>query len=153
MAAAAVRRDPPGDRVLGVDLGERRIGLAVSDPAKRVATPRAVLERSGDPDADRAAILAVAREVGAATIVVGLPLTLSGARGAQARTVLAEVDALRAVAPAEVGVVVHDERLTTVIAERARQHGGASRRARRRPVDAAAAAVLLQSYLDGSGRG
>jgi len=65
-------------RVLGVDLGSRRIGLALSDPNGRVATPHAVIERSGDPAVDRRKILAHAREAGASRVVVGLPLSLSG---------------------------------------------------------------------------
>jgi len=72
-------------RVLGVDLGSRRIGLALSDPTGRVATPHAVIERSGDPVVDRRKILAHAREAGASRVVVGLPLSLSGDTGPAAR--------------------------------------------------------------------
>jgi putative holliday junction resolvase len=135
-------------RVLGVDLGSRRIGLAVSDPAGRVATPLAVIERSGDDAADRRTIVARAREAGASRIVVGLPLSLSGDVGPAARAVLEEVDALRAEAGAAITVETHDERLTTVIAERELRGAGARRDARRRAVDPAAAAVMLQSYLE-----
>ncbi len=135
-------------RVLGVDLGSRRIGLAISDPDGRVATPRGVIDRSGDPDADHRAILAHAREAGVSRVVVGLPLSLSGDVGPAARAVLGEVDALRALAGGEVTVETHDERLTTVIAERGMRAAGTPRRARRRHVDPAAAAVMLQSYLE-----
>jgi putative Holliday junction resolvase len=135
-------------RVLGVDLGSRRIGLALSDPTGRVATPHAVVERSGDRAADHRTILAHAREAGASRVVVGLPLSLSGDVGPAARAVLGEVDALRALAAGEVTVETHDERLTTVIAERGMRAARASRRARRRKVDASAAAVMLQSYLE-----
>ena len=135
-------------RVLGVDLGSRRIGLALSDPAGRVATPYAVIERSGDAALDRRTILAHAREAGASRVVVGLPLSLSGDTGPAARAVLEEVEALRAVAGEEVTVETHDERLTTVIAEQGMREGRVPRRARRRTVDAAAAAVMLQSYLE-----
>jgi RNase H-fold protein (predicted Holliday junction resolvase) len=65
-------------RVLGVDLGERRIGLALSDPTRTVASPHDVLTRSGDRTADHQAILAAAAAAGATTIVVGLPVSLSG---------------------------------------------------------------------------
>jgi putative Holliday junction resolvase len=136
-------------RVLGVDLGSRRIGLALSDPDGRVATPHAVIERSGDSDADHRTILARAREAGASRVVVGLPLSLSGDVGPAARGVLGEVDSLRALAAGEVTVETHDERLTTVIAERGMRAARASRSARRRKVDASAAAVMLQSYLEG----
>jgi len=135
-------------RVLGVDLGSRRIGLAVSDPDGRVATPHSVVERSGDPGVDRRKILAHAREAGASRVVVGLPLSLSGGVGPAAKAVLEEVDALRALAGGEVTVETHDERLTTVIAERGMREAGVARRARRRTVDPAAATVMLQSYLE-----
>jgi putative Holliday junction resolvase len=135
-------------RVLGVDLGSRRIGLAVSDPDGRVATPHSVIERSGDLAADHRAILDRAREAGASRVVVGLPLSLSGNTGPAAKAVLGEVDTLRALAGGEVTVETHDERLTTVIAEQGMRAANAPRRARRRAVDAAAAAVMLQSYLE-----
>ena len=135
-------------RVLGVDLGSRRIGLALSDPTGRVATPHAVIERSGDAVVDRRKILAHAREAGASRVVVGLPLSLSGDTGPAARAVLEEVDALRALVGEEVTVETHDERLTTVIAEQGMREARVPRRARRRTVDSAAAAVMLQSYLE-----
>jgi len=135
-------------RVLGVDLRSRRIGLALSDPTGRVATPHAMIERSGDSALDRRTILAHAREAGASRVVVGLPLSLSGDTGPAARAVLEEVDALRAVAGEKVTVETHDERLTTVIAEQGMREARVPRRARRRAVDSAAAAVMLQSYLE-----
>ena len=135
-------------RVLGVDLGSRRIGLALSDPAGRVATPHGMIERSGDPAVDRRKILAQAREADASRVVVGLPLSLSGDTGPAARAVLEEVDALRALAGEEFTVETHDERLTTVIAEQGMREARVPRRARRRTVDSAAAAVMLQSYLE-----
>jgi putative Holliday junction resolvase len=135
-------------RVLGVDLGSRRIGLALSDPGGRVATPHAVIERSGDVAVDHRTILAHAREAGAFCVVVGLPLSLSGDTGPAARAVLEEVDALRALAGEEVTVETHDERLTTVIAEQGMREARVPRRTRRRTVDSAAAAVMLQSYLE-----
>jgi putative Holliday junction resolvase len=127
--------------VLGVDLGERRIGLAVSDPTGSVARPLRILERSGERAADRRAILSAATEAGVGRIVVGLPRTLSGREGPAARAVREEVEALRSEAGA-IEVSVYDERLTTVIARRAHP------RRRREPVDDVAAALILQSYLD-----
>jgi putative Holliday junction resolvase len=138
-----------GARALGVDLGERRIGLALSDPSRTVASPHEVLRRTGDPDADRRAIVAAARAAGATVIVVGLPLSLSGRIGPAARAALAEIDALRGVAQG-IEVVVHDERLTTVTADRALDEGGVGRRQRRDVVDKIAAAVMLQSWLEGT---
>ena len=135
-------------RILGVDLGSRRIGLALSDPTGVVATPHRLLERSGDSAADHRAITAIAREAGADRIVVGLPLSLSGDVGPAARAVLDEVEALRAEAGEGMRVVTHDERLTTVIADQGLRAAGGRRHRRRAVVDEAAAAVLLQSYLD-----
>ena len=133
-------------RALGVDLGERRIGLALSDPTRTVASPLDVLRRSGDPAADRRAIVDVARSAGAGVIVVGLPLSLSGRTGPAAQASLREADALRTVA-GDIEVVLHDERLTTVTAERALGEARVKRDARRRIVDKVAAAVMLQSWL------
>jgi putative Holliday junction resolvase len=138
---------PAGTRALGVDLGERRIGLALSDPSRTVATPHEVLRRSGDPDADRRAIVEAARDQHANVIVVGLPLSLSGRTGPAARATLDEVEALRAVA-GDIEVTVHDERLTTVTAERALIEARMGREARREVVDKVAAAVMLQSWLE-----
>ena len=134
-------------RALGVDLGERRIGLALSDPTRTVASPYEVLRRSGDPVTDRRAIVETARVQGANVIVVGLPLSLSGGTGPAARAALEEVEALRAIA-GDIEVTVHDERLTTVTAERALTEAGMRRVARRRVVDKVAAAVMLQSWLE-----
>ncbi len=136
-----------GTRALGVDLGARRIGLALSDPSRTVASPHEVLRRSRDPAADRRAIVDTARRQDANVIVVGLPLSLSGRSGPAARATLEEVEALRAVA-GDIEVTVHDERLTTVTAERALTEAGMRREARRRVVDKVAAAVMLQSWLE-----
>jgi len=140
-----------GTRALGVDLGERRIGLALSDPSRTVASPFQVLRRSGDAAADRRAIVEVAREEGANVIVVGLPLSLSGRAGPAAQAALVEVEAIRAIA-GDIELVVHDERLTTVTAERALNEARMRREARRRIVDKVAAAVMLQSWLERSDR-
>ena len=136
-----------GTRALGVDLGSVRIGLALSDPTRTVASPYEVLRRSGDLAADRRAIVATAREVGANVIVVGLPLSLTGKVGPAARAALVEVDELRAVA-GDIELVVHDERLTTITAERALNEARMGRDARRKVVDKVAAAVMLQSWLE-----
>jgi putative Holliday junction resolvase len=135
-------------RALGVDLGERRIGLALSDPSRTVASPHDVLRRSGDRDTDRRAIVDAARTAGAGVIVVGLPLSLSGKVGPAARAALEEVEALRTLA-AGIDVVVHDERLTTVTAQRALDEARVRRDDRRDVVDKIAAAVMLQSWLEG----
>jgi putative holliday junction resolvase len=137
-------------RVLGVDLGSRRIGLALSDPRRTIASPSAVLQRARQRVDDHRAIVAAAREGEAVAIVVGLPLSLSGDLGPAARATLEEVEELRATAGGGLPVETYDERLTTVTAERSLQEARMTREARRRIVDKVAAAVMLQSWLESS---
>ena len=134
-------------RILGVDLGARRIGLAVSDPSGVIASPLLVLERGANADADRRAIVAAATEAGARLVIVGLPKEMSGRDGPAAQAARAEVAALRILAP-EFEFDLYDERLTTVIAQRSLISTGMRRKQRKGTVDKVAAAVLLQSYLD-----
>ncbi len=143
---------PTVGRVLGVDLGARRIGLALSDPTRTVASPLDVLLRQRSRDDDHRAILAAAREHEAATIVVGLPLSLSGREGPAAKGVREEVDALRTAAGEAFTVEVFDERFTTVTAERSLREARMGREARRRVVDKVAAAVMLQAYIESPAR-
>ena len=143
-------------RVLGVDLGARRIGLALSDPLGVVASPLMVWHRTGHMAADHAGILRAAAENGATVIVVGVPFSLSTGRpGPAARATLAEVDALATLAAASdppVSVETYDERLTTVTAQRSLATSGVPAKKRRSLVDMMAAAVMLQSWLDGQPR-
>ena len=132
-------------RVLGVDLGERRIGLALTDPSGVLASPHATLERAATRADDHRAIVAAADEAGATCIVVGLPRSLSGELGAAARSVLDEVEAITEVARARPGSTVdtYDERFSTMIAQRnlreatprraKRQQGAAGVASTRRP--------------------
>lgn len=136
--------------MLALDLGSRRIGVALSDPSGTLASPYQVLLRSGDPAEDHRAIANIVEEVGAELIVVGLPLSLSGHEGPAAQNARAEADVLATAVT--VPVELHDERLTTVAADRSMQRAGRSGKARRKVVDQAAATVLLQSWLD-RGRG
>jgi len=132
--------------VLGLDLGSRRIGVAVSDRSGTIAGPLLVLERSGDPARDHAAIAALVRDEEAVRVVVGLPLSLDGHVGRAAEAAVAEAAALATV----VGVPVetYDERLTTVSADRVLMEARMGAQARRRVVDKVAAAVMLQAWLD-----
>jgi len=139
-----------GARVLGVDLGSRRIGLAVSDPTGTIASPHSVITCSGDPAADRRRVAEVAAEVEAQLVVVGMPLSLSGRDGPASRAAREEATALGAATGLPVETA--DERLTTVTAERALVAGGVRRAARKERVDKVAAAVMLQSWLDGRPR-
>ena len=133
-------------RVLGLDLGSRRIGVAVCDSGGLLATPYEVVERSGDERADRERIAELVREVGAEAVVVGLPLSLDGSAGPAATAALTEAEALRQVL--DVPVECHDERLSTVSASRTLAASGVRGRSRRKVVDQVAAAVVLQSWLD-----
>ena len=136
-------------RVAAVDLGTRRIGIAYSDSGRTLASPWGTIERSGDPDGDRRAIVAAVQECEAKTVVIGLPLSLSGQAGPAARSALEEAEALRdLLGPTGVTVETADERFTTVEAERSLRAAGRSGKAARKVVDSAAAMVLLQAWLD-----
>jgi putative Holliday junction resolvase len=135
-------------RILGVDLGTRRIGLALSDASGTLASPYAVLARTDDRALEHEAIMAAARENDVDRIVVGLPRSLSGKVGPAERATLEEIEELRTVAAGAVEIEAYDERFTTVIAERSLVQAGMRRDARRKVVDKVAAAVMLQSYLE-----
>jgi putative Holliday junction resolvase len=134
---------PPG-RVLALDLGQSRIGVAISDPERRVAVPLGTI-RTGAP-ADVKAIAAIVREQGVSQIVVGHPISMSGRAGEAADLAERFADALKGFLG--VPVLLQDERLTTVQAERQLGEAGVRGRARREVVDQAAATIILQSYLD-----
>jgi putative Holliday junction resolvase len=136
----------PEGRVLGVDLGSRRIGLAVSDDQRRVASALVMLPRGGSREGDHARLAAVVLETGANQVVVGLPLSLSGGTGPAARAVEAEVEELRLAL--SVPVECCDERFSTIIARRALVAGGRRPAARTAVVDKMAAAAILQTWLD-----
>jgi putative Holliday junction resolvase len=133
-------------RVLALDVGTRRLGVAVSDPTGTVASPLATLPRRS-AEADAGAIARLAAEQQAGTVVAGLPLSLSGRRGPAAREVLAYLERLKQLLP-DLRFELADERLSTVSAERALVAGGVGRRARREVVDQVAASVFLQAWLD-----
>ncbi len=138
---------PIGGKALAVDLGSRRIGLAVSDRSGSMAFPHSVIERSDDPGADVAAIARAVSETGATTVVVGLPLSLDGTDGPAARQARDQAKELVDVIDGA-QVVLFDERLTTVSAQAALVAAGRRGRDQRAVLDSAAAAVLLQSWLD-----
>ncbi len=140
---------PGAGRVAALDLGSRRIGVAYSDSGRSLASPWGTIERSGDPVRDRTAVVEAVREVEAATVVVGLPLSLSGQMGPAARSALDEAAALRELLePLGVTVETADERFTTVEAQRSLRAAGRTGKKARRVVDSAAAMVLLQAWLD-----
>lgn len=132
--------------MLGIDLGSKRIGIALSDSAGSMATPYEVVHRSGDRRRDHRRIAELAAEAEAEALVVGLPLSLDGSDGAAARKARKEA--------AELGratglpVELWDERLTTVTADRDLMALDLRAGERRRMVDKVAASVMLQGWLD-----
>ena len=140
-------------KVLGLDIGERRIGVAVSDELGCTAQGLRVLERRG-LDTDIEALKALIRDQGASQIVVGLPKNMDGSVGEGARNVLSFAQTLEDAV--SVPVILWDERWTTAEARRVLLQADLSRRKRRYVIDKIAAALILQGYLDSldhSGRG
>ncbi len=138
-------------RALGLDLGSKRIGVALSDSDGTLALPYEVVHRTGDRERDHRRIAELVAETEAEVVVVGLPYSLDGSSGPMAKRYRAEARRLRATLA--VPVETYDERLTTVTAERALRETDLSGRARRKVVDQVAAAVMLQSWLDHRARG
>jgi putative Holliday junction resolvase len=135
-----------GGRVLGVDVGTVRVGVALSDPSGTLASPLETLRRAKDgSDLDKLAALVLEHEV--AEVVVGEPRHLSGASGASARDASAYSQAL-AGRIADVPVHLIDERLSTVTAASHLRDGGIDARRQRPVIDQAAAVVILQQFLD-----
>lgn len=136
-------------RVAGLDLGTRRIGVAISDRFGKVASPRFTLVRGDDPELDRRRLLDFLEESSVEVVVVGLPINLDGSTGRAAKEALAQARELaKELEPRGVRVETFDERLTTVSAERNLARAGVRSSARRHVVDQEAAAVLLQAWLD-----
>lgn len=133
-------------RALGVDLGSKRIGVALSDSAGTLALPLEVVERTGDRERDHRRLVALVAEAEAEVVVVGVPYSLDGSEGPAARRALREVRVLRGVLG--VPVETQDERLSTVSAHRVLSEAQLDERARRKVVDKVAAAVILQAWLD-----
>ncbi len=133
-------------RVLGIDLGSKRIGIAASDRSGMIASPLTVLQRCGSQGGDHRNIAKIVVEEEAVAIVVGLPLNMDGSEGKAAQSARAEVERMATVVG--VPVYVHDERLTTVAADRVMMEQNMNAQARRKVVDKWAAAVILQAWLD-----
>jgi len=133
-------------RALGIDLGAKRIGVALSDSAGTLATPYEVVPRSGDRARDHQRIGALAEEAGAEVLVVGLPRSLDGTDGPAA--VAARAEAVELAAATGLTVELWDERLTTVTADRDLMALEMRAPARRKVIDKVAASVMLQAWLD-----
>ena len=131
---------------MGLDVGERRIGVAIADELGAIASPLTTVARKRG---DLAELRDLAHARGVNVVVVGLPTGLSGREGPQAATVRVFADELEEAVGPEIEVVFWDERLTTAVAERVLREGGRRRGKGKAEVDAVAAAVILQGYLDG----
>jgi len=153
-------------RAIGIDLGERRVGVAVSDPDGIVATPYAVIDlhaksgssakassrvsKQASAQASSQALCQklqeIASEIKAEAVVVGMPLSLDGTSGPAARSAEVQIAALSEAL--DIPVLTHDERFTTAIAERAMLEADLSRERRKKSIDKSAATIMLQSWLD-----
>ena len=136
-------------RVIAVDLGSKRIGIAVSDRSGTIASPLTVIQRSGSKPSDHRRIAALVVEEQAERVIVGLPLNMNGSSGPAAKAAIAEAAALATVV--SVPVETFDERRTTVTADAMLMERNMNAQARRRVIDKVAAAVMLQQWLDGRG--
>lgn len=132
--------------MLGLDLGDARIGVAVCDVDRLVATPVETVNRVGDRSVEHGRLVELIEEYQATGVVVGLPLSLDGEVGPAARKVLSEVKGLRRRLGVE--VITHDERLSTVEAQGSLRRQGVRGSRGRQVVDQVAAAVILQSWID-----
>jgi putative Holliday junction resolvase len=132
-------------RYLGLDVGDVRVGVALSDETATLASGLLTLERVG-PRKDVKTVAALVREHGVGEVVVGMPYRLDGTLGPQGEKVTAFVEALRRTLP--VPVATWDERLTSVAADELLAEAGMRRRDRKARIDQAAATLILQGYLD-----
>lgn len=145
MTQAQPRASEHVTRILGLDVGDRRIGIAISSPNGGLAVPLRILERVSD-DADVEAIAELVREERADALVVGHPISMDGKVGAQARRV--EAFARRLAGVCDLPLELVDERLTSAQVQRLPAPAPRKRSRRRAHDDDLAAAVILQSYLD-----
>ncbi len=137
-------------KLIGLDIGDRRIGVAFGDTDLRLATPVDVIRR-GTLEQDARAIALFVRQYDALQIVVGLPRNTDGTMGPQAESTRQYAEALARNLP--IPVVFWDEHLTTVEATQRKHQAGARGKKARRALDAIAAAVILQDYMDSKGSG
>lgn len=131
-------------RALGLDVGERRIGLAAGDSAAGLAVPAGFVERRGD-ERDYEAVILAAKERDSDTVVVGMPLSMNGRRGPQADATQDFIDAL--VERTSLNVRTWDERLTSVEADH-RLRGAGPGAKRKGAQDSMAASIMLQAFMD-----
>jgi len=137
-------------RILALDVGDVRIGVACTDPLGIIAQPFTVVTRT-DLEKDLAALRDIVKEREADVIVVGLPLNQEGQKGPQAEKVLAFIEQLKTVVSTE--IVTQDERFSTAMAQRMLIDANVSRQGRKKVIDKIAAHHILQTYLDRRKRG
>lgn len=133
-------------RALGLDLGTKRIGVAVTDISGTIASPHSVIGRSKSVRHDHQVIAKLVRDEEVELVVVGLPITMSGEHGPAAQAATREARLLATVL--SVPVEMFDERMTTVTADRVLREAEIRASDRRRHVDKIAAAVMLQTWLE-----
>jgi putative Holliday junction resolvase len=134
-------------RALGLDVGSKTIGIALSDALGLAAHPLTTLKRAGTAP-DVVALVALCREHEVATVVFGWPLELSGAEGPRVKRVAVLRDALRAALDPAIAIEEWDERFSTVAVERVLIQADLSRKKRKAVIDRGAAAYILQGWLD-----
>ena len=132
-------------RILGLDIGDRKIGVALSDPSQVLATPLSTIIRDEDAKTINQ-IASLIRKYGASQIIIGLPYSLSGAIGKQAEKVLAFKQKIAGAVNVE--IIMQDERLSSVSANQKLREAGKKGNKLKNEMDAAAATVILQSFLD-----
>ncbi|NLJ63870.1 MAG: Holliday junction resolvase RuvX [Christensenellaceae bacterium] len=131
-------------RLICLDVGDKRIGVAVSDTMRLIASPHSVIVRS-DLENDLSQLLKLQEELNAEGFIIGLPLNMDGSRGFQCEKVQEFANILK---NKGVNIVLWDERLSTKSAERSMIEAGVRRNKRKTSIDSVAAALILQSYLN-----
>lgn len=135
-------------RIMGIDIGEKRVGVALSDPLGLTAQPHAVIEYTGPENLIRQ-LLDIAAEYEVGKIIAGVPYGLDGQKGESAEKILAFIRRLEE--NTDIEIETADERFSTAFSQKAMIEADASRKKRRRNIDKVAAAVILQGYLDSRG--
>ena len=133
-------------RVLGIDIGSKKIGIAISNQEMTLATPLTVVHRSSQKSEDHKAIMSIAHEWEVELLVVGIPLSLDGSLGVAAENVLQEIEHLER--NTGIPVDTFDERFTTISAKQVLHNQGVSEKEQKNIIDQVAASIILQAWLD-----
>ena len=133
-------------RVLGIDIGSKKIGIAISNQEMTLATPLTVVHRRSQKSEDHKAIMSIAHEWEVELLVVGIPLSLDGSLGIAAENVLQEIEHLER--NTGIPVDTFDERFTTISAKQVLHDQGVSEKEQKNIIDQVAASIILQAWLD-----